>query len=230
MFFWTVAVIAAAADLLTKHYIFEYFPRRFPQAVEQALTARSTLLDRLAEESRLFGQTALADQAQRLRGEKLGEGNLNQFVAHAEATGRWELVELARRAARVEPDYPPIVIVRGLINIVHSKNRGGVFGLAQGSGLWLVFGVAAGAAVIWFAHRRESRAVLAQIALGLVLAGAIGNVYDRVEFGYVRDFVDVCWRSHHWPAFNVADAGICVGAIYLALYAFFLAPKEQSKA
>ena len=128
-------------------------------------------------------------------------------------------------------DSAPIVIIDGFIRIVHSENRGGVFGLAQGSAAWLVFGLAAGALVIWFAHRKENKAVLLQIALGLIMAGAIGNVYDRLAYGHVRDFIDVCyWPGKHWPAFNVADAGICVGAVYLAIHAFFFMPKDGGKA
>ncbi len=125
--------------------------------------------------------------------------------------------------------YPPIVILDGFIQIVRSTNRGGVFGLGQGSGLWLIFGLVAGVLVIWFAHRRDARHVLIQLALGLVLAGAVGNVFDRVAFGHVRDFIDVCyWPGQHWPAFNVADSGICVGAVYLAVHALFFAPREEA--
>jgi len=128
-------------------------------------------------------------------------------------------------------DSEPIVIVEGFLRIVHSENRGGVFGLAQGSTMWLVFGVIASALVIWFAHRKENKTVLLQIALGLIMAGAIGNVFDRVVIGYVRDFVDVCyWPGKHWPAFNVADSGICVGAVYLAIHAFFFMPQPDKKA
>ena len=125
---------------------------------------------------------------------------------------------------------PPIVVIEGFLQIVHSENRGGVFGLGQGSTVWLVFGLIAGALVIWFAHRDENTGVLLQIALGLIMAGAIGNVFDRVAFGYVRDFIDVCyWPGVHWPAFNVADSGICAGAAYLAVHAFFFAPKRKKK-
>ena len=103
--------------------------------------------------------------------------------------------------------------------------------MGQGAGLlWVLFGLAAGVLVVWFARRKDARAALSQVALGLVLGGAIGNVFDRVAFGYVRDFIDVCyWPGKHWPAFNVADAGICVGAVCLAVYAFFLAPREDKK-
>ena len=124
----------------------------------------------------------------------------------------------------------PVVVVKGFLRIVHSENRGGVFGLAQGSWAWLVFGVVAAALVVWFAHCKGSRSLVVQVALGLVLAGAIGNVFDRVVLGHVRDFIDVCyWPGRHWPAFNVADSAICVGAACLAVYALFFAPKPQQE-
>jgi signal peptidase II len=122
----------------------------------------------------------------------------------------------------------PVIVWDGFLQIVHAENRGGVFGLGQGSGAWLIFGLVAAAAVIYFAHRKDARSVLLQIALGLVLGGAVGNLYDRLAFGFVRDFIDVCyWPGRHWPAFNVADSGICVGAAYLAIHAFFFAPKDE---
>jgi len=124
----------------------------------------------------------------------------------------------------------PIIVVDGFLRIVHSENRGGVFGLGQGSVAWLVFGVVAGGLVVWFAHRKDAKGLLVQLALGLVLGGAIGNLFDRLSLGYVRDFVDVCyWPGKHWPAFNVADAGICVGAVYLAAHAFWFMPKGKRK-
>jgi signal peptidase II len=47
--------------------------------------------------------------------------------------------------------------------------------------------------------------------LSLVLGGALGNLYDRLRYGYVIDFIDVHWFEHHWPFFNVADMAICIG-------------------
>ncbi len=51
----------------------------------------------------------------------------------------------------------------------------------------------------------------AAVSLTMILAGAVGNLIDRVRMGEVIDFLDVYWRGHHWPAFNVADSAICVG-------------------
>jgi signal peptidase II len=167
--FWTVAALSAAADLLTKYWVFRYFHEQFP-----AETVRAAM------------------------------------------TG-------------AVPRYPSLPIIDGFFELCYSLNFGGVFGLGQGAGLlWLAFGLLAGAAVVWFAHRPDARGVLVQIALGLVLGGAIGNVFDRVAYGAVRDFLLVYyWPGKDWPAFNVADAGICVGAIYLAVYATFFAPKGE---
>jgi signal peptidase II len=64
--------------------------------------------------------------------------------------------------------------------------------------------------------------------LALIIGGALGNLVDRLRFGHVVDFIDVYWGSAHWPAFNVADSAICVGAVALALFSF-IGGKEQGK-
>lgn len=85
------------------------------------------------------------------------------------------------------------------------------------AGRWLLvaatLAIAAGVAV-WIA-RETNR--LDTIALGLVLGGALGNIVDRVRFGYVVDFIHVYWRDHHFYVFNVADAAITIGVIVLLL-------------
>jgi len=55
------------------------------------------------------------------------------------------------------------------------------------------------------------------VAIGFIFGGAVGNLIDRARFGAVVDFVDVYWRTWHWPAFNVADSAISVGVAMLAL-------------
>ncbi len=59
-----------------------------------------------------------------------------------------------------------------------------------------------------------------KLGLTLILGGAIGNIIDRVSQGYVMDFVDLHWQAWHWPAFNVADAGITMGALVVLLDVF----------
>ncbi|MEK7796744.1 MAG: signal peptidase II, partial [Pseudomonadota bacterium] len=68
---------------------------------------------------------------------------------------------------------------------------------------------------------------LLAVALVLVLGGAIGNLVDRLIYGYVVDFVDVYYQNWHWPAFNVADSAITVGAILIALDAIGIGKSSQ---
>ena len=72
---------------------------------------------------------------------------------------------------------------------------------------------------IWIKKLNASQTLLA-IALALVLGGAIGNLWDRVTLGYVVDFIDVYYQQYHWPAFNIADSAICVGAVMLVIDSF----------
>ena len=61
---------------------------------------------------------------------------------------------------------------------------------------------------------------LLQAALGLILGGALGNLYDRVSYGYVIDFIEFYYRNWHWPSFNIADSAISVGVALLAIEIF----------
>ena len=114
-------------------------------------------------------------------------------------------------------------IVDGLVSLTYVQNRGAAFGLLSQADLphqpALFIGVSllALAAIATYAARLPVTQRLAQTALTLVLAGAVGNLIDRVRLGYVIDFVDVYWRAHHWPAFNVADSAISVGVCLLVL-------------
>jgi len=68
-----------------------------------------------------------------------------------------------------------------------------------------------------YALRSSHRSVRLQVGLALILGGAVGNLLDRVRFGYVVDFLDFAISGHHWPAFNVADSAICIGVALLFL-------------
>jgi signal peptidase II len=95
-------------------------------------------------------------------------------------------------------------------------NPGAAFSfLAQGSGwqrwFFTILGLAASIYIIWMLNKNQSDKLLC-IALSLILGGALGNVLDRVMYGAVVDFIDVYYGNWHWPAFNVADSAICIGA------------------
>jgi signal peptidase II len=69
--------------------------------------------------------------------------------------------------------------------------------------------------VLWMLYRLPPGQKVECVALSLILGGALGNVVDRVRLGEVVDFIDVYYRSYHWPAFNVADSAISIGVILL---------------
>lgn len=106
-------------------------------------------------------------------------------------------------------------------NIVRAHNTGAAFSfLAQAGGWqrWLFtgFGLIAALFILWQLRAHPGQKLFA-FALASILGGAIGNVIDRMMHGYVVDFLDFHWAGSHFPAFNVADAGISVGAALLVL-------------
>ncbi|TAN62117.1 MAG: signal peptidase II, partial [Magnetospirillum sp.] len=90
--------------------------------------------------------------------------------------------------------------------------------------VWLLSGLAlviVAAMLVWL---RTASTRLAQVALGGIIGGALGNVIDRLRFGAVADFLDLHVLGYHWPAFNVADSAITVGAVILVVDSLFAAP------
>ena len=71
--------------------------------------------------------------------------------------------------------------------------------------------------VVWIVRLNTARLFKQAFAMALILGGAVGNLIDRVRIGYVVDFIDVFYKSYHWPVFNLADSAICVGAVLLAI-------------
>jgi signal peptidase II len=110
-------------------------------------------------------------------------------------------------------------VLTPFLNLVLVFNRGAAFSFladADGWQRWF-FTVLALAVSAWIIHtiRRHPEASLMNLALSLIMGGAIGNVIDRLRLGSVVDFVDVHAAGWHWPAFNLADSAITVGALLL---------------
>jgi signal peptidase II len=111
--------------------------------------------------------------------------------------------------------------VASFFNIVRAHNTGAAFSfLAAASGwqrwFFTVIGIAAAVFIVWML-RSHAGQKLFSFALACILGGAIGNVVDRLLHGYVVDFVQVHWRGWYFPAFNVADSAITIGAAFLIL-------------
>ncbi len=123
-------------------------------------------------------------------------------------------------AARIDL-HEAIPVIRNLFQIVHVRNTGAAFGIGANADSRLVpillnlGAIAVFFVVVVYAWRAAVTDRVLQTGLHLILGGAIGNLLDRFRFGYVIDFLDVYvafgGREHHWPAFNVADAAICIG-------------------
>ncbi|MDM8569374.1 signal peptidase II [Thiotrichales bacterium HSG1] len=101
-------------------------------------------------------------------------------------------------------------------------NEGAAWSFLADAGGWqrwflatLAFGISI-VLIVWLS-RLERKQVWLSIALALVLGGAIGNLIDRVVYGYVIDFIDIYYQKWHWPAFNIADSAISVGAVMLVV-------------
>jgi signal peptidase II len=116
------------------------------------------------------------------------------------------------------PLYSSREVVPGFFSLVHTRNTGIAFSLFADSGplvrglLVPLLSAAAVALVIYLFWSSRSSAGLAHAGLSLILAGAVGNLYDRAAYGYVVDFLDFYVAGYHWPAFNVADSCITIGA------------------
>lgn len=114
-----------------------------------------------------------------------------------------------------------INVIPGFFDLVHVQNTGAAFGaLAMMDESYRVpFLVASSLAAIgllaYFVWNTKAGDVLVLVALALIMGGAAGNLYDRLVYGYVTDFVDWYVGFRHWPAFNIADSGITVGIILL---------------
>ncbi len=119
------------------------------------------------------------------------------------------------------------IAVFPLFNFTLAHNTGAAFSFLSDAGGWqrwfftLIAITVSAVIALWLKRLRGEQPWLS-IALTLILGGAIGNVWDRMTLGYVIDFLDFYYGEWHWPAFNVADSAITVGAVMLAIDAVFL--------
>jgi signal peptidase II len=129
---------------------------------------------------------------------------------------KWAMLGWLRPGESVE--------VTGFFNLVLVFNRGAAFSfLADQPGWQMPFfatvAIVAAVIVSWMLWRHRGRALLCS-GLALILGGALGNLWDRLQWGAVADFLDVHAFGWHWPAFNVADSAITVGAVILIVEGF----------
>ncbi|MDH5174157.1 MAG: signal peptidase II [Elusimicrobiota bacterium] len=116
-----------------------------------------------------------------------------------------------------------IPVINRVFHITYVENKGIAFGLfPQGHFLFIVISLIIILAIVFFARKKIIKSLKEKVCLGLVLGGALGNLVDRLRFGFVIDFLDF----RIWPVFNLADSGVCIGGI---LMVFFLLKKRTRK-
>lgn len=109
-------------------------------------------------------------------------------------------------------------IIPNYIGFICSINEGIAFGFFPSkSNVLIYFTIFAVCAILWIYYRTDKSSDLNTVGLATILSGAVGNLFDRIKYHSVRDFIDVHVGNHHWPTFNVADILICVGVGLLVL-------------
>ncbi len=108
------------------------------------------------------------------------------------------------------------------LSLTYVGNTGSAFGLlANQTVLLIIIGIASLLIVLLFLRYLSQVTTLSMVSIGLIWGGAVGNLVDRLRFGYVTDFIYFrLWGSLHWPAFNIADAAITVG-VFVLIYSFY---------
>ena len=124
---------------------------------------------------------------------------------------------------------PTVIRITSFFNIVLAWNRGISFGMFDNNsswGSWVLIAVALVIVVFLAIWLMRGENMLSVLATGSIIGGALGNVVDRIQYGAVVDFLDFHVRGSHWPAFNVADTAISLGAVALILEALKPDPEQ----
>lgn len=153
--------------------------------------------------------------------------NTATFIAAAVSGAIIDIVTKWVVFSRLE-EFGKITLIHNILNILRSENEGVVFGLFPGkTNAFIILSVIAIIAILCVYIWSDKKHIMPNLALGLVLAGAIGNLWDRVWYGHVRDFIDLhAGNKYHWPAFNIADSLICIGISIMVVTSFL---KSQHK-
>jgi signal peptidase II len=132
--------------------------------------------------------------------------------------------------------HDSISVLPGFFRLTHVQNSGAAFGLfAESSSEWkvgilILFSILALAVVSALLWKNSHSMTTTGVGLALILGGAVGNLWDRLLTGHVVDFFDFYLGSYHWPAFNVADSAIVIGALLLVAEILFARSPAEQKA
>ncbi|HIF9069762.1 TPA: signal peptidase II [Photobacterium damselae] len=121
--------------------------------------------------------------------------------------------------------WPNRIEVLPFFNLLYVHNYGAAFSFLSDAGgwqRWLFTAIALGVCglLLFWMRRTPASNKIANSAYALIIGGALGNLFDRMYHGFVVDFLDVYWGNYHWPAFNIADSAICLGAALIIIDGF----------
>ena len=145
-------------------------------------------------------------------------------IVVADQLTKWAIVEWVPLYDRVP--------LNSFINLTHQKNSGAAFSFLADAGGWqrwffvTLATVVSAVIAVWIWRIRKEGQIVLSIGLALVLGGAVGNLIDRIRLGHVTDFIQVWFGTWAFPSFNVADAGITVGAALLIIDALFFSGRQ----
>ncbi len=130
--------------------------------------------------------------------------------------------------------HESVTVIPGFFRLTHVVNRGAAFGLLSDSewnvAILILFSLVALGVVSTLLWRNSHRVSTTGFGLALILGGAVGNLWDRLLEGHVVDFLDFHLGGYHWPAFNVADGAIVMGALLLVMEILFAKKPAEEKA
>jgi len=120
--------------------------------------------------------------------------------------------------------YSESLTVFSVFDLVLAHNTGAAFSFLSDAGgmqrwLFSIIAIVASVWIVWLLRRHSAQTLFA-LALSLILGGALGNLIDRIAYGYVVDFLSFHWDEHYFPAFNLADSAITCGAFLMILDSF----------
>ncbi len=114
-----------------------------------------------------------------------------------------------------------IDIIKDFLRISYVKNTGAAFSILDGNTLLVtIIGIVIIIMIIWYLYKNKVNKMIDKIGYSLILGGSIGNLFDRVCYGYVRDFIDIQIGEYNYPIFNLADSFIVIGVILLFISAW----------
>jgi signal peptidase II len=148
-------------------------------------------------------------------------------VVIADQITKWAIIEWI-------PLYDKVPL-NSFINLTHQKNPGAAFSFLADAGGWqrwffvALSSVVSAVIAVWLWRIRSDGQTALSAGLALVLGGAVGNLTDRILLGHVTDFFQVWFGSWAFPSFNIADAGISVGAALLIIDALFISGREDKQ-